>query len=125
MAVPSRLRKESCRQTHRVDGGGCRSPPIRRVSFPDQHHLLVGKQLVEPLLLGPERSFHLGVELEGPRFDVDVPNSLVGDMPVEFRLKLVAPIGPDRVNPERELLDHVVDAADRVPLLVELMPISA
>jgi hypothetical protein len=49
----------------------------------------VGEQLVERPLVGPVRSFQLAVELGCSRFDVNVPDSRVAYVPVEFRLELV------------------------------------
>ena len=83
--------------------------------------ILVGEQLVELVPVGLVGSFHLAIELRGPRFDVDVPDSLVGDVPVEPRLELVPSIGSDRVNPKWELLDHAIDEINRVLLIVTIV----
>ena len=66
-------------------------------------------------------SLHLAVELRCPWLDVDVPNSLVGEMPMELGLELVSAIGPDRMNPEGEFLDYVVEEADRILLRMPLV----
>ena len=52
------------------------------------------------------------VQLWRARLDVDVFHALVGDMPVEERLELVAAVGSDGADPKRELLYHVVDEVD-------------
>jgi len=79
---------------------------------------LVGEQLAEPLLGGPVRSLHLAVELRCSRFDADLPDPLVGYVPVEFCLELLSPIGSDRVSLERKLLGNVADEVDGVGLCV-------
>ena len=45
---------------------------------------LVGEQLAELLLVGPVRSFHLAIELRCSRFDVNMPDPLVGYVSVEL-----------------------------------------
>jgi hypothetical protein len=57
---------------------------------------LVGKQLVELLLVSSVGSLRLAVELRGSRLDVNVPDPLVGYVPVEFCLEI---IGPGQGNP--------------------------
>ena len=68
----------------------------------------------------PIRDFHFACpgwhRYTPDRLDVDVLNALIGQMPMELRLELVATVGPDGVNPERELLDHVVEEVDGVLL---------
>ena len=58
----------------------------------------------------------LAIELRGPRLAVDVLNALIDQMPMELRLELVATVGSDGVNPERERLDHIVEEVDGVLL---------
>ena len=45
-------------------------------------------------------------------------------MPVKERLELVAAIGADRLDPEWELLDHVIDEVDGVGLGVALVDLQ-
>lgn len=52
------------------------------------------------------------------RFDLDVPDPPVRHVPGELGLELMAAVGADRVNPEREPLDHVVDELDGAGLVV-------
>ena len=58
------------------------------------------------------------VQLRGPGFDVDVADAVVGQMPVEERLELMATVRADGVNPKRELLNHRVYEGDGVLLRV-------
>ncbi len=53
---------------------------------------LVAQELVELLLIGAMRSLDLAVELRRARFDVDVTDPLVGHIPVEQGLELVAAV---------------------------------
>ncbi len=67
------------------------------------------------------RSLDLPVQLWRASLDVDVFHAQVGDMPVEERLELVAAVGSNGSNAERELLDHIVDEVDRIGLGVALV----
>ena len=69
----------------------------------------VRQQLVELLLVGPMRPLHLAVELRRPGLDVDVADALIGEVPMKLGLELMAAVGPHRMNPKRELCDHVVE----------------
>ena len=51
-------------------------------------------------------------------FDVHMPNAIVLDIPVKLRLSLVTPISSDRMDPEGELLDDVVNKVGGVCLSV-------
>jgi len=64
------------------------------------------------------RAFDLPVELRRPGLDVDVPDALVSQVPVEQRLELMPAVRAHRVNPERELPRDAVDEVDRVLLRV-------
>ena len=77
---------------------------------------LVAEELVELLLIRAVRSFDLAVELWGSRLDVDVSNALIHQVPVELRLKLMPSIRSHGVDPERKLLDDVIDEGDGVLL---------
>jgi hypothetical protein len=48
--------------------------------------------------------------------DVDVLNAVIGPVPMERGLELVAPIRTHGVNPERERRDHVIEKRNRVRL---------
>ena len=78
----------------------------------------VAQELIELLLVGAVRSLDLPVQLRGPGFDVDVADAVVGQMPVEERLELMATVRADGVNPKRELLNHRVYEGDGVLLRV-------
>ena len=45
-------------------------------------------------------------------------DTLVFNVPVELRLELMAPVRADRVNPEGELLDKVINEVTGVGLVV-------
>ena len=68
------------------------------------HIIRVGQQLIKLGLVGSVGPFDFPVELRGSRFDVDMLDALVFHMPVEPSLKLMPPVGSDRVDPERKLL---------------------
>ena len=63
-------------------------------------------------------SLDLPVELRRARFDINMSDPLVFDVPVKVRLKFMSPIGSNRVNAERELLDHMIDEIDGAFLVV-------
>ncbi len=86
--------------------------------------VLGGQELVELVLVGSMRALDLPIELWRPGLDVDVLHAAARDMPVEERLELVAAIGADRLDPEREPLDHVIDEADGVGLGVVLVDLQ-
>jgi hypothetical protein len=78
--------------------------------------VLVGEELIELLLVGSVGSLHLPIELWSPRFDVHMAHPLVRDVPVEQRLELMSAIGSDRVDPEGELLNDILDEVDGILL---------
>ena len=45
-------------------------------------------------------------------------DTLVFNVPVELRLELMAPVRADRVNPEGELLDKVINEVTGISLVV-------
>lgn len=55
------------------------------------------------------RSLDLSVELSRAWLDVDVFHAQVSDVPVEERLELVAAVGSEGADPERELLHDIID----------------
>ena len=69
----------------------------------------IRQQLIELLLVGPMRPLHLAVELWRPGLDVDVPDAVVGQVPMKLGLELMARVGPYRMQSKRTLLDHVVE----------------
>ena len=69
-------------------------------------------------------SLDLPVQLWRTWLDVDVFHAEIGDMPVEERLELVAAVGSNGSNAERELLDHIVDEVDRIGLGVALVDLQ-
>jgi hypothetical protein len=79
--------------------------------------VLVRQELVELLLAGSVRSFHLTIEFRGAWFDVNMPDTPVLDMPMEKGLKLMTSIRTDGVDAKRELFDNVVDELNSVVLI--------
>src|SRR5580698_2904341 len=63
-------------------------------------------------------SFDLAIELWRAALDVGVTDALIFDVPMEFGLELMAIIGPDFPDTERELGDDVIDEVDRIGLSV-------
>ena len=59
------------------------------------------------------RPLDLAIQTRGPGLDVDVLDAAIQDVPVERRLELRAVVGLDRLNPERQLLEDVVDELNR------------
>ncbi len=60
----------------------------------------------------------LAVQLRGAALDVGMPNALVLDVPVELGLELMAIVGSDFLDAERELFNDVIDEVDGVGLCV-------
>ena len=54
------------------------------------------------------RSFYLAVELRGARFDVNMSDTLVFDMPVEQSLEFMSSIRSYLLNTKRERLDDMI-----------------
>ena len=86
--------------------------------------VFVGEELVELVFVCSVGPLNLPVELRRSCLDVDVLHAQVSHVPVEERLELVAAIGADRSDPERELLDHVVDEVDRIRLSVAVIDLE-
>jgi hypothetical protein len=61
---------------------------------------------------------HFAIQLRGARLDVYVSDTLVFNMPVELCLELMAPVCANGMNPERELLDKVINKVTCVRLVV-------
>ena len=53
-------------------------------------------------------SLHLAVEVGRARFDINMPDPFVFDMPVKLCLEFVAPIGTDGVYSKWEFFDHII-----------------
>jgi len=66
--------------------------------------ILVCEELVELLLVRAMLALDLAVELGRSRFDVDMADAEVLDMPMKLGLELVAAVGADYLDPEGELL---------------------
>ena len=64
------------------------------------------------------RALDLAVQLRGAALDVGMPDALVLDVPVELGLELMAIVGSDFLDAERELFDDVIDEVDGVGLCV-------
>jgi len=65
--------------------------------------------LVELFLVRSVGSFHLALQSRRARLDVDMTDTLVLDMPMEFGLKLMSPVCADFPYSERKLFDDVID----------------
>ncbi len=74
--------------------------------------------MVELLLIRAVRPLDLAVAMWRPGLEVDVPDALIGQVPVEEGLELMPPVGADRVDAEGEAPDEVVGKPDRVRLRV-------
>ena len=61
-------------------------------------------------------SLDFAVQLRSSTFDVSMADALIFDVPVELGLELVAVVGSDLFDAERELFDDVIDEVDRVGL---------
>ena len=85
---------------------------------------LVAEELVELLLIGPMGPLDLAVQLGRTRLDVGVADAEVLDMPVELRLELVAVVGPDFSDAERELRDYMIDEVYGVRLGVAFIDLK-
>ncbi len=55
------------------------------------------------------------------RLDVDVPDALIFDMPMEFGLERVAIVGAHLADLEQEECDHGIDEVDGVGLIVPVV----
>ena len=54
-------------------------------------------------------SFCFAIELRGAGLDINMPNPLVFDMPVEQSLKFMSSIGMYLLDTERERVDDMID----------------
>jgi len=64
------------------------------------------------------RSFDFSVQLWRSRFYIYVPHTLILDMPMKLGLKLMAAICSDRMNTEREFLNHMIYKLNGIYLVV-------
>ena len=69
-------------------------------------------------------SLYLTVQLRRSAFDVGMADALIFDVPVELCLELMAVIGSDLFDAERELFDDVIDKVDRVGLCVLILDLE-
>ena len=83
--------------------------------------ILAGHQLIELLLNRPVGSLYLAIELGCSCLDVDVTDAKVFNVPMELGLELMPPICPYLLNPERELLNDMIDEVNRTLLCVPLV----
>jgi len=51
-------------------------------------------------------------------FNVDMPYTLILDMPVKLGLKLMAPVSSDRMYTEGKLVDYIINKLNGVVLIV-------
>ena len=79
---------------------------------------LAFEEAVELFGVDPVGAFDFAVESRSGRFDLDVSDALVEQMPVEDLPELLAVVGLDLLNLERQLGQHVVDRPDRGLLVV-------
>jgi hypothetical protein len=64
------------------------------------------------------RSFHFAIELLCLRFDINVPNPFVLDVPMELCLKLMTAVRADCVDAKWIFVDGIVNEVHRVGLIV-------
>lgn len=80
--------------------------------------ILIAKELIELLLIGSMRSFHLAVQLRRTTFDVGVSNTFVFNVPMDFRQEFMAIVSSNFANAEKKLVNDMIDEVDRVCLRV-------
>ena len=80
------------------------------------HIILVVQQLIELFLVRTMGSLDLAVELRRSRFDIDMSDTQVFDMPMELRLELMTTIGSDLLDAERELVGNVINKGNGILL---------
>ncbi len=76
--------------------------------------VLVRQQLVELLLVRPVGSLDLTVELRASWFDVNMPDPLVFNMPMELGLPFMTAVGAEGLDAERKFVDYIVRKVDGV-----------
>ena len=91
--------------------------PLGKLGF-EIDVVFVRQELVKLLLVRAMGTLDLAVELWGSALDVGMADALILDMPVELGLELMAVVGPDLLDAERELFDDVIDKVDRIGLCV-------
>lgn len=70
-------------------------------------------------------SLDLAVELGSSALDIGMADALIFDVPVELGLELMAIIGSDFLDAERELFDDVIDEVDRVGLSMFIIDLES
>lgn len=78
----------------------------------------VTEQLIELLLIGTVGPLDLAVQLRRSTLYVGMPDPKIFNMPMEFRLELMAIVSPNFANAERELLNDMINEIDRICLRV-------
>ena len=78
----------------------------------------VCQQLVKLGLICSVGTLDFAIQLWCLGFDVYMSHTLVFNMPMKPRLKLMTSIRSDRADPEGKLLDHVVQELDRTSLVM-------
>jgi hypothetical protein len=63
-------------------------------------------------------SLDFPIELWSSGFDVDMPYSLVLDMPVKLRLELMSSVSSNGMNTKGKFFDHVIDEFDGMCLIM-------
>lgn len=74
----------------------------------------VAEQLIEFLTIRPVRPLNFTIELWSAAFDIGMSNAKIFDVPMELGLELMAIIGSDLTNAEREFFNDVVDEVDGI-----------
>ena len=67
------------------------------------------------------RAFHLAVKVRRPGFNIDMVNASVMAMPVKERQEFMAVIGSYGIDPEWELVDHMINKIDGIFLGMALV----
>ncbi len=63
-------------------------------------------------------SLDISIELWRSRFNINVPHTLVLDIPMKLGLKLMTSVCSDRVDTEREFLNHIIHKLNGIALIV-------
>lgn len=85
----------------------------------------VAEKLVELLLIRSVGSFDLAVKLRRAGLDVGVADAFVFDMPMEFRLELMAVVGTNSLNAEGKGCDDVIDEIYGIGLVVAFVDLQS